>query len=48
MTAQLNQQPPSPISLRADVPPALNEIILMAMAKEPRIVSRAPRRFATH
>jgi len=35
MTAQLNQQPPSPISLRADVPPALNEIILMAMAKEP-------------
>ncbi|HET6931656.1 MAG TPA: protein kinase [Candidatus Acidoferrum sp.] len=34
MTAQLNQQPPSPISLRADVPPALNEIILMAMAKE--------------
>ena len=35
MTAQLNQQPASPISLRADVPPALNEIILMAMAKEP-------------
>jgi serine/threonine-protein kinase len=35
MTAQLNQQPPSPISLRADVPTALNEIILMAMAKEP-------------
>ena len=35
MTAHLNQQPPSPISLRADVPPALNEIILMAMAKEP-------------
>ena len=35
MTAQLNQQPVSPISLRADVPPALNEIILMAMAKEP-------------
>ncbi|HXH68126.1 MAG TPA: protein kinase [Candidatus Limnocylindrales bacterium] len=35
MTAQLNQQPPSPISLRADVPPALNEIILMAMSKEP-------------
>ena len=35
MTAQLNQKPPSPISLRADVPPALNEIILMAMAKEP-------------
>ncbi|HEV3419219.1 MAG TPA: serine/threonine-protein kinase [Candidatus Acidoferrum sp.] len=35
MTAQLNQKPASPISLRADVPPALNEIILMAMAKEP-------------
>jgi serine/threonine-protein kinase len=35
MTAQLNQTPPSPISLRADVPPALNEIILMAMSKEP-------------
>jgi serine/threonine protein kinase len=35
MTAQLNQQPPPPISLRSDVPPALNEIILMAMAKEP-------------
>jgi eukaryotic-like serine/threonine-protein kinase len=35
MTAQLNQPPPPPISLRADVPPALNEIILMAMAKEP-------------
>jgi eukaryotic-like serine/threonine-protein kinase len=35
MTAHLNQQPPSPISLRADVPPALNEIILMAMSKEP-------------
>jgi serine/threonine-protein kinase len=35
MTAQLNQQPAPPISLRSDVPPALNEIILMAMAKEP-------------
>jgi eukaryotic-like serine/threonine-protein kinase len=35
MTAQLNQQPASPISLRTDLPPALNEIILMAMAKEP-------------
>jgi eukaryotic-like serine/threonine-protein kinase len=35
MTAQLNQQPASPISLRSDLPPALNEIILMAMAKEP-------------
>jgi eukaryotic-like serine/threonine-protein kinase len=35
MTAHLNQQPASPISLRADLPPALNQIILMAMAKEP-------------
>ncbi|HET7105578.1 MAG TPA: serine/threonine-protein kinase [Candidatus Acidoferrum sp.] len=35
MTAQLNQVPAPPISLRADVPPALNEIILMAMSKEP-------------
>ncbi len=35
MTAHLNQQPPSPISLREDLPPALNQIILMAMAKEP-------------
>jgi serine/threonine-protein kinase len=35
MTAHLNQQPPSPISLRADLPPALNQIILMAMAKDP-------------
>jgi serine/threonine protein kinase len=35
MTAQLNQQPASPISLRSDLPPALNEIILIAMAKEP-------------
>jgi serine/threonine-protein kinase len=35
MTAHLNTEPPSPISLRSDLPPALNEIILMAMAKEP-------------
>jgi eukaryotic-like serine/threonine-protein kinase len=35
MTAHLNTEPPSPISLRCDLPPALNEIILMAMAKEP-------------
>lgn len=35
MTAHLNQQPASPISLRGDLPPALNQIILMAMAKEP-------------
>src|SRR5215472_410672 len=35
MTAHLNQQPPAPITLRADVPPELNQIILMAMAKNP-------------
>jgi len=35
MTAHLNQQPQAPITLRADLPPALNEIILMAMAKDP-------------
>jgi len=35
MTAHLNQQPPAPITLRADVPPELNQIILMAMAKSP-------------
>ena len=35
MTAHLNQVPAEPITLRADVPPELNQIILMAMAKEP-------------
>jgi eukaryotic-like serine/threonine-protein kinase len=35
MTAHLNQVPAPPISMRGDLPPALNEIILMAMAKEP-------------
>jgi len=35
MTAHLNTEPPPPISLRGDLPLALNEIILMAMAKEP-------------
>jgi eukaryotic-like serine/threonine-protein kinase len=35
MTAHLNQVPPSPISLRGDLPPALSEIIMMAIAKEP-------------
>jgi len=35
MTAHLNQQPAEPITLRADVPPELNQIILMAMAKNP-------------
>ncbi len=35
MTAHLNQDPPPPIKLRGDLPPGLNEIILMAMAKDP-------------
>src|SRR5215470_10000740 len=35
MTAHLNQTPPAPITLRSDLPPALNQIILMAMAKDP-------------
>jgi len=35
MTAHLNEVPPAPITLRDDLPPALNEIILMAMAKDP-------------
>jgi len=35
MTAHLNQEPQPPINLRADVPPELNQIILMAMAKNP-------------
>jgi serine/threonine-protein kinase len=35
MTAHLNQEPQPPINLRADVPPELNQIILMAMAKDP-------------
>jgi len=35
MTAHLHQEPPPPIDLRADVPPELNQIILMAMAKNP-------------
>jgi serine/threonine-protein kinase len=35
MTAHLHQEPPAPITLRADVPPQLNQIILMAMAKNP-------------
>jgi serine/threonine-protein kinase len=35
MTAHLNQQPAEPITLRGDLPPALNQIILMAMAKDP-------------
>src|SRR5579862_2429672 len=35
MTAQLNQQPPPPITLRSDLPPALNQIIMMCMNKDP-------------
>jgi serine/threonine-protein kinase len=35
MTAHLNQVPATPISLRGDLPPALSEIIMMAIAKEP-------------
>ena len=35
MTAHLNEEPAAPITMRADLPPALNEIILMAMAKDP-------------
>ena len=35
MTAQLNNDPPPPITLRGDLPPALNQIILMCMAKDP-------------
>ena len=35
MTAQLNTDPPPPITIRSDLPPALNQIILMCMAKDP-------------
>jgi len=35
MTAQLNSDPPPPITIRSDLPPALNQIILMCMAKDP-------------
>jgi len=35
MTAHLNQTPPAPITLRSDLPPGLNEIIMMALAKDP-------------
>src|SRR6266852_1213692 len=35
MTAHLNVNPPPPITLRSDLPTSLNEIILMAMAKDP-------------
>jgi eukaryotic-like serine/threonine-protein kinase len=35
MSAHLNQTPPAPITLRSDLPPGLNEIIMTAMAKDP-------------
>jgi eukaryotic-like serine/threonine-protein kinase len=35
MTAHLNQTPPAPITLRSDLPVGLNEIIMMALAKDP-------------
>jgi serine/threonine-protein kinase len=35
MTAHLNQTPPAPITLRSDLPAGLNEIIMMAIAKDP-------------
>jgi serine/threonine protein kinase len=35
MTAHLNDLPPAPITLRSDLPPALNEIIMIAMSKDP-------------
>jgi eukaryotic-like serine/threonine-protein kinase len=35
MTAHLNELPPAPITLRKDLPQALNEIIMIAMAKDP-------------
>jgi hypothetical protein len=35
MTAQLNQTPAAPITLRGDLPPGLNEIVMMAIEKDP-------------
>jgi eukaryotic-like serine/threonine-protein kinase len=35
MTAHLNDVPPEPITLRGDLPPGLNVIIMMAIAKDP-------------
>ncbi len=35
MSKHLNEPPPAPIILRKDLPPALNEIIMIAMAKDP-------------
>jgi serine/threonine-protein kinase len=35
MLAHVNQAPPPPLELRPDLPPALNDIILKALAKDP-------------
>jgi len=35
MTAHLNDTPPEPITLRGDLPEGLNQIIMMAIAKDP-------------
>jgi serine/threonine protein kinase len=35
MTAHLNETPPEPITLRGDLPTGLNQIIMMAIAKDP-------------
>ena len=35
MTAHLNELPPAPITLRSDLPTAMNEIIMIAMSKDP-------------
>jgi serine/threonine protein kinase len=35
MTAHLNETPPAPITIRGDLPTGLNEIIMMAIAKDP-------------
>ncbi len=35
MTAHLNDTPPEPITLRGDLPAGLNQIIMMAIAKDP-------------
>src|SRR5271170_515538 len=35
MTAHLKELPAAPITVRTDLPPALSEIIMMAMAKDP-------------
>jgi serine/threonine protein kinase len=35
MTAHLNETPPEPVTLRGDLPAGLNQIIMMAIAKDP-------------